>query len=186
MNFLQKYKKKLILYGIVLLLVATGLAYQKFNYLWKETNFYNITHKVDEISLTLSVFPEGYASPDWNPDSEEKVDNYFVDLKKESQEMTEILDIIGKYSYELHADSVATKNRSYGKKGYEDEKYLLDLSTLDRIFGFPTIKTVAVMNDLGNMNVNKRTYQMNPESANKMLEELLAYLETHPEITSVA
>lgn len=180
MNFFQKQKKKLILSGVVFLLIATGLAYQKFHYLWKDTNFYNIAHKVDEISLTLTVYPEGYASPDWNPDSGEKVDIYYVDLKKESQEMLEILDIIAQYSYELHADSVATKNRSYGKEGFEDETYLLNVSTLDRIFGFPWVKTSFVMNDLGKMNVDKRTYEMNPDSAHEMLEELMMYLKTLP------
>ncbi len=152
----------------------------------EETNFRKIADNVDEYRLSVTVYPEGYASPDWNNDSSERPITHFVELDSETAEFQDILNIMSEHSYVRNGSSKETENFSYRHSGDETEKYMLNFNSIDWKLGVPVELDNVVMNDLGHMNVNKRTYQMDEDSAQALIGDILAYLEENPEIVYTA
>lgn len=152
----------------------------------EETNFHKIADSVDEYSLSVTVYPDGYASPDWDHDSSERPITHFVKLDSETEEFHDILNILSQHSYVRNETSKETENFSYRHSGDENEKYMLDFNSIDWKLGVPVELDNVVMNDFGHMNVNNRTYQMDEDSAQALIEDILTYLGENPEIVYTA
>lgn len=152
----------------------------------EETNFHKIADNVDEYHLTVTVYPDGYASPDWDNDSTERPITHFVKLDRETEEFHDILNIISQHSYERNDSSKATDDYGYRHSGDEAEKYVLDFSSIDKQLGLPVALDQIVMNELGHMNVNQRTYQMEEVTAQGLFDEILSYLDENPHIVYTA